>query len=409
MLAVLGLDDQPKRARRRWLRLAVALVVLAGIVFGGVRLWKKRAETAKPVFQTMPVQKVDIRVTVSATGTLEGLNTVEVGSEVSGKLTQVLVDFNDLVKAGQVLAVIDPEQSKAAVDEAAAQVASANASIHQAKASLVEAQKKLERAKGQVASGLLAAQDYETIEANALRAEATLQTSNASAVLARATLKSARSRLEKTTIVAPIDGIVLSRLVESGQTVAASMTTPILFKLAQDLRKMSLSVSIDEADIGHVREGQEAIFSVDTYPDKVFPSKVLSLRNDPVTVQNVVTYEAILAVDNGELLLRPGMTASATLVIETKHDVLSVPNAALRFAPSAEVQAQLRIPGFPKGPRKPTLAPDKPGSEVWVLEAQLPVKKSIVTGASDGAFTELLRGELKEGTAVIIDVEEKKQ
>lgn len=406
---MLGKGDRKTRLRRRLVRLAIAAVVVVGAGFGGVHLWQKREAESKPILETMPIERRDIRVTVSATGTLEGLNTVEVGSEVSGKLTQVLVDFNDPVHVGQVLAVVDPEQSRAAVDEATAQVASADATIHEAKASLVEAQKKHARAKEQRAVGLVSEQDFETIEATALRAEAALKSANASSILARATLKSAQSRLEKTTIVSPIDGIVLSRLVEEGQTVAASMTTPVLFKLAQDLRKMSLSVSIDEADIGRVREGQEASFTVDTYPEHNFPSKVLSLRNDPVTVQNVVTYEAILAVDNGELLLRPGMTAAATLVIETKKDVLAVPNAALRFAPSEEVKKELRVPGVPKGPRKPTIAPTRAGNEVWVNEDGIPRVKSVIVGVSDGAFTELVDGPLGEGAKVIVDVTEKEK
>lgn len=409
VLAVLGKGEPKARLRRRLTQIAIALAALGGLGFGGVRLWQKREADTKPILETMPVERRDIQVTVSATGTLEGLNTVEVGSEVSGKLTQVLVDFNDPVRAGQVLAVVDPEQSRAAVDEATAQVASADASIHEAKASLAEAQKKLARAREQRGAGLVSEQDFETTEATALRAEAALKSATASAILARATLKSAQSRLEKTTIISPIDGIVLSRLVEAGQTVAASMTTPVLFKLAQDLRKMSLSVSIDEADIGRVREGQEASFAVDTYPDRSFPSKVLSLRNEPVTVQNVVTYEAILAVDNGELLLRPGMTAAATLIIETRKSVLAVPNAALRFAPSEEVRKELRVPGVPKEPRKPTIAPKRAGNEVWLAEGGVPVMKSITIGASDGAFTEVIDGPIGEGAKVIVDVTEKKR
>lgn len=408
VLAVLGLSDGKKRQREKWIRLGVICALVLGVGFGVQRFWAARQQAMKPVWKTMPVVKTDIRVTVSATGTLEGLNTVEVGSEVSGKLTQVNVDFNDPVKVGQVLAVIDPEQSRAAVDEASAQVASADASIHTAKATLLESKQKLERARGQLSAGLIAQQDFEALEAALLRAEAALASSNASATLARATLKSAKSRLEKTTIVSPIDGIVLSRLVEAGQTVAAGMTTPVLFKLAQDLRKMSLSVSVDEADVGRVREGQEASFSVDAFPDKTFPSRVISLRNEPTTLQNVVTYEAILAVDNAEMLLRPGMTAAATIVIETKKDVVAAPNAALRFAPSTEIQAQLRIPGVPKGPRKPTIA-EKKGAEVWLLEGETPKQTSISTGVSDGAFTELVGQHLAVGTQVIVDVEEKKK
>ncbi|HSC89258.1 MAG TPA: efflux RND transporter periplasmic adaptor subunit, partial [Polyangiaceae bacterium] len=283
---------------------------------------------------------------------------------------------------------------------------SADAAVAQNKATLIESKQKLERARGQLAGGLIAQQDFEALEAAWARAEAAVKSAQASATLSRASLKSARSRLTKTTIVSPIDGIVLSRLVEPGQTVTAGMTTPVLFKLAQDLRKMELSVMVDEADIGRVREGQEASFTVDTYPDKVFSSRVVSVRNDPVTTQNVVTYESILSVDNGELLLRPGMTAAATVVIATHSDVLALPNAALRFAPSSEVQAQLRIPGVPSGPRKATVH-EKQDPRVWILDGGVPAPVTIRTGASDGAFTEVIDGPLKVGSAVVVDVEEK--
>jgi HlyD family secretion protein len=408
VLAVLGLADRSQRKRRRILRWAIIAVCLVGIGFGVSRYLRARAEAQKPVWKSEVIKRGDIRVTVSATGTLEGLNTVEVGTEVSGKLTKVLVDFNDHVHVGQVLAVIDPEQSQAAVDEAAAQVAQADASIFQNRATLVEAKQKLDRAKGQLEAGLIATQDFEALQAEWARADASVKSANASATLSRASLKSAKSRLEKTTIVSPIDGIVLSRLVESGQTVTAGMTTPVLFKLAQDLRLMSLSVMVDEADIGRVREGQEASFTVDTYADKVFPSKVLSVRNDPVTTQNVVTYEAILSANNDDSLLRPGMTAAATIVIQTQHGALCLPNAALRFAPSSDVQAQLRLPGVPSGPRKATFA-TKHEPQVWIEKDGLPAPVSVTTGASDGAFTELLGGPLNEGSKVIVDVEERKK
>ncbi len=407
VLQALGLANPVKRRREKWIRLGVLSGVVIALGFGGQRLWQARAQANKPVFKTMQVKRTDIKVTVSASGTLEGQNTVEVGTEVSGKLTEVKVDFNDIVHVGQVLAVIDPEQSKAAVDEATAQVASADAAIFQARATLLESKQKFERAKGQLEDGLIAQQDYEGLEANWARAQASLASSNASATLSRASLKSAKSRLEKATILSPIDGVVLSRLVESGQTVTAGMTTPVLFKLAQDLRRMSLSVLIDEADIGRVREGQEASFTVDAYPERNFASRVLSLRNDPTITQNVVTYEAILSADNAELLLRPGMTAAATVTIETRARVLALPNAALRFAPSTDVRAQLRLPGVPRSGRKSTAA-EKRGPEVWVLTGEAPSPRGLGIGASDGAYTEITSGELKEGTAVIVDVEEKK-
>jgi HlyD family secretion protein len=218
----------------------------------------------------------------------------------------------------------------------------------------------------------------------------------------RATLKSQVSRLDKTRIVSPIDGIVLSRLVEPGQTVTAGFQTPVLFKLAEDLRRMSLYVYVDEADIGRTREGQAASFTVDAYPDKVFPSKVLSLRNEPREDQNVVTYEAVLAVDNGELLLRPGMTATATIVAELRKGVLSVPNAALRFTPPSLAREQAQKPR---------------GRGVWMLSAPAGARGEepaprfvpLKTGASDGQRSEVLSGALRAGDELLVDVIEEKK
>ena len=284
-------------------------------------------------YETARATRADVRVTVTATGTLEAITTVEVGAEVTGRLLTVLVDANDTVKKGQLLAEIDPEQLRAAADEARAQVGSAEAAIRQAKATRVESEKAAIRAREQAKQGLMAEKDLEAAEAAAERAEASLASSVASATRSPATLIQALSRLDKTKIISPIDGIVLSRHVEPGQTVTAGFSTPLLFKLAQDLTQMRLNVDVDEADMGRVREGQDASFTVDAYPDRTFSSKVTSLRNEPKTSQNVVTYQGVLSVDNQQRLLRPGMTCTATILADMRKDVLVVPNAALRFAP----------------------------------------------------------------------------
>jgi HlyD family secretion protein len=244
----------------------------------------------------------------------------------------------------------------------------------------------------QAKQGLVSQKELEAGEAALERAAATLASAEASSTVARATLGSQRSLLDKTRIISPIDGIVLSRSIEPGQTVTAGFTTPILFKLTEDLRRMELVVYVDEADVGRTREGQSASFTVDAYPDKSFPSKVLSLRNEPKEENNVVTYEALLQVDNSELLLRPGMTATATIVADVRANVLSVPNAALRFAPSK-------------------LEPDqagKPGERrVWTLNTvkgePKPVPVPVKTGVSDGRNTEVRESTLREGSLVITD------
>jgi len=379
---------------RRRRKIVVWLVVVAVVVLGvavGASAMRRRAAGMQPRWVTEKVHRADVHVTVSATGNLQGLNTVEVGAEVTGKVLTVLVDYNAPVKKGQVLAEIDPEQLHAAVDEASAQVISSNAGIRTAEATLLESRQAKDRAEEQAKQGLVSQKDLEAARAAAARAEASLASSKASASLATASLKSAQSRLGKTKIVAPIDGIVLARAVEPGQTVTAGFQTPILFRLAEDLTKLSLHVDIDEADIGRVREDAEATFTVDAYPNRSFPSKVVSLRNDPKTSQNVVTYEAVLTVDNRERLLRPGMTATATITSETVKDVLVVPNAALRFAPPV-------VPGF--GPPAPSTRPDE--KRVYVLRGGQPVLVPVRPGASDGHMTEVV-GEVQVGDEVIID------
>lgn len=365
---------------------------------------RERANEAQLHFLTRPAERRDLAVTVGATGTLEGLNTVEVGSEVSGKLTELLVDFNERVKEGQTLAVIDPEQSQAAVDEARANVTSSDAAVMEARASLDEARAASQRGKAQVEEGLISRQEYESLVATEKRAEASVTRSLASTTLARASLKSAKSKLTKTVIVSPIDGVVQSRLVEAGQTLTAGMSTPVLFKLTADLAKMKLSVAIDEADIGRVKEGQKATFTVDAYPGRMFESAVVSLRNDPTTDQNVVTYEGILAVDNEQRLLRPGMTATATIVTEMKRAVLAAPNAAFRFAmpkPKSPV-------GFGPPGGKPKINNSSQEDGVWILALGLPERRPAKAGATDGEYTELISTAVSEGDLLIVDVESAK-
>lgn len=411
------------KGRGRAVIKAVIIILLLALAGGAIfRCVRERTAKAVTEYRTAEVGTADIRVTITATGTVKGLNTVEVGAETSGKITKVYVDFNDRVKRGQILAEIDPEQQRAAVDESSARVSAANAAIREARATLNEAKLNLARIEQQAKDGLVSQRDLESSRASAERAEASLSNSLASATVSRATLTSTKSKLEKTTIASPIDGIVLARLVEPGQTVAAGLQTPVLFKLAEDLSRMQLHGFVDESDVGRAKEGQEASFTVDAYPDKVFPSKLVSLRNEPRTEQTVVTYEAVLAVDNAELLLRPGMTATATIVSELRKDVLAVPNAALRFTPP-EVAASaaaargggvgVRIPGMPGGggrsgpPKKVTEAGVKPKRRVWILEGGVPKAVSVETGVSDGRVTEILGGDLAKGAQVLVDVVEK--
>ncbi len=398
VLRVVGAE--PRAALRKLIPAIVVLVVLAAVTLG-VITWRKSQAAAGPVFESALVQRTDIQVTVRATGTLQTLTTVEVGAEVTGRLLKVNVETNDVVKRGQVLAEIDPEQLRAAVEQSAAQVISSEAAILLAKSSLTESQASFQRSQRMLKEGIASQSEAEASTAGLGRAEANLKSAKANASLAQASLRSAQSRLGKTTIVSPIDGVVLSKLVEPGQTVTAGFSTPVLFRLAQDLTRMRLTVDVDEADVGRVHEGAHATFTVEAYPERTFESRVLSLYNEPKTSQNVVTYQAVLEVDNRLKLLKPGMTCTATIISETRPHVLSVPNAALRFTPPAPPA------GFSGPLKKVGLAGDK-SHRVWVPSASGPTAITLSIGASDGARTEIIEPVpgLSEGKSVLVDVKE---
>jgi HlyD family secretion protein len=383
---------RPGKGRRRLTLLVLAAVVLVGIVLA-VTFAKTRASAGLPQYRTEKVERRDVRVTVSATGKLQAQSTVEIGAEVTGRVTRVLVDYNDRVTKGQLLAEIDPEQLVAAMDEAQAQLVSSASNIRTAEATVLETKQAYARAEEQSKMGLVAEKDREASAAAAARAEASLASARASAELSRATLQSARSRLGKTKIYAPIDGMVLSRSVEPGQTVTAGFQTPILFKVAEDLTKLSLYVDVDEADVGRVKEGMGASFTVDAYPERVFASRVLSFRNEPKTSQNVVTYEAVLSVDNGDRALRPGMTATATITSDLIKNALAVPNAALRFTPPVKK-------GF--GPPMGQIRSEE--KRIHVLRGGVLTPVVVKPGASDGHVTVLLDPAIGTGEEVVVDV-----
>lgn len=409
------------RPKRGIVPLILTIVAVAGLAIGGVVYWRMRAEAAsQPTYETAKVGKGNLKVTVTATGAIESVGSVEVGSEISGRVDDVLVKFNEVVKKGQILAKINTEQLDAKLKEAKAQSMVSAANLTSARASLEEAEAKAARAKSLADKGLVSAQDLDSAVSAAKKAKASFATSQAQQAVSAASLEAAQSNLEKAIIRSPVDGVVLSRSVEPGQTVASSLQAPVLFIVAQDLTTMRLKVNIDEADVGNVREEQEASFTVDAYPKKKFPSTVKSIKNVPTAGKDIVTYEAELSVSNEERLLRPGMTATATIVTESRKGALLVPNAALRFAPpnatapavtgTAKPSGAFSLPGIAKpggrtrssGAAAPARSAD--GARVWVLDKGQPAAVRVQTGLTDGTNTEITGGDLAAEADVIVDI-----
>jgi HlyD family secretion protein len=380
-------DARPSFIRRHRLWLILAVVVALAVVMA---LVARLGDGKGPTYLTEQARRGALVATVTATGTLEPVVEVEVGTEVSGIIASVSVKENDIVKAGQELARLDTTRLEAQVSSSRANLRMAQAQVADAKAALRQAVNDLERIKTLVAGGWRSPAELDAAEAAHDRAAANLALSEARVSEAQASLASNEDNLNKAIIRAPIDGVVLTRLVDPGQTVAASFQTPVLFTIAGDLKRMQVKANIDEADIGQVRTDNPAAFTVDAHPGRRFSASVVSLRYAPtITDTSVVTYEAVLEVDNDELLLRPGMTATVDIVVTELQDRLLVPNAALRFAP-------------PPGEQDES-APAVSGPAVWVLKDGKPVRVGITPGASDGRWTEVVSGDIAPGTAVIVD------
>jgi HlyD family secretion protein len=378
------------RSRRWWIIGGVLLAVVAA----GLLTYTFKKRRSQVQYLSVAVSRGDLAVTVEATGTLEAVTSVEVGSEVSGRVLRELVDVNDEVKKGQIMAEIDPEALRSTLDQSQAQLRGASDVVRQAQATASESARTLVRNKQLGAEGILSQSEQDAALAARDRDNASLRSAQENVRVARAALDMTGSKLQKATIRAPIDGVVLTRLVEPGQTVTAGFQTPVLFKLAQDLKKMKLNVDIDEADVSRIVAGKTATFTVEAYPGRGFPSVVTSLQMQPKVSQNVVTYLAVLSVDNTDRALLPGMTCTAIIQAETKRGVLMVPNAALRFTPPVK-------PGL----KSPALVADGK-HRVYVLKGGLPVPIEVKLGASDGRNTEILEGGLTEGMAVLTDTKE---
>jgi HlyD family secretion protein len=375
------------------------LLVLGGV---GAVVAALRSPPAAPTYLTRKVTRGDLTATVSASGVLRGKDTVSVGAEVSGRVRAVSADFNDRVTTGQLLVEIDPAMLRAQLAQNRAQLLSAKADVKNKRATAAEQRAAAERTKGLAKEGLASAQTLESAVASAERAEAQVEAAEAQVVVAEATVQSTQTSLGKTQIRAPMDGVVLSRDVEVGQTLTAAMSTPVVFKLARNLEDMEVTISIDEADVGHTHEGQRATFTVDAWPGKVFEGALVSIHNVSTTKDNVVTYDALLSVKNDERLLRPGMTATVTIHTDARHDVRMVPNPALRWRPAPTT-----------GPRPAFAPPEDLGPKtsdtrprVYVLRNGVPQEVTVTAGLTDGERTELKAGDLAVDDEVIVDAQE---
>jgi HlyD family secretion protein len=370
-----------------------------------------RAET--PAYVTEAVTRGDLAVRVSATGKLQPTNTVEVGSELSGLIEVVFVDENQTVKKGQALARLDTSKLGDQIARSEAALASAEASLAQAQATVKEATANLQRMRevSRLSGGKVPSQaELDTADATLARAESQRLSAEASVKEAQAALSSDRTNLSKASIRSPIDGVVLKRAVEPGQAVAASLQVATLFTIAEDLRQMELKVDVDEADVGRVKEGQTATFTVDAYPNRTYTADVIRVAYGSTTTGDVVSYAAVLTVRNDDLSLRPGMTASAEIASAAVKGALLVPNAALRFTPTTTTTRNSGgfvgslMPGPPRGATKPTEATPADGArQVWVLRDGVPTPVRVMVGLSDGRNTEIVSGDLTEGTPVITE------
>lgn len=410
--------DQPQGLHRSALKWLASIVVIGLIAIAAWQIFAQ-GESQSVHYKTANVSQGPLHITVTATGTLEPVNQVEVGSEISGTINAVLVDFNDRVKQGQVLARMNTDQLQAKVEQAKASLKLAQAEVKQSEATVTETRNNLKRARKLAESGMCSEQDCDSAQAAYDRAVASLESARAQVVKSQATLDAELTTLAKATIHSPIDGIVLNRDVEPGQTVAASFQTPVLFILAENLTQMELHVDVDEADVGLVAVGQEALFSVDAYAGKSFPARITEVHFASQTVDGVVTYETVLSVDNTELLLRPGMTATADIMVKQVKDALLIPNAALRFNPPEPEQQATRSGGLisslmprppqaPK-PREESGDTDNGQQRVWTLQDGKPLPIAVTTGATDGINTEVTSGAIEPGMPLIIDTISNKQ
>jgi HlyD family secretion protein len=421
---------------KRWVPRIIVLAILAG---GLAALWIKKPwkKGETPVtFSTVPVTKGTIAAQVTASGTLSAVGTVQVGAQVSGRVVELHADFNDKVKKGQIIARLDESVLKAQIEQQQAAYDLAVANLKKSQVTAMDAKRQLERQRTLKEQNLIAGATVEQYEVSLETANAQIAASKADVSRAAANLSQARTNLSYATIVSPVDGVVLSRAVDVGQTVAASLQAPVLFTIAEDLARMQIDTSVAESDVGRLKEGMKATFTVDAFPGKTFDGVVRQVRNAPTTTSGVVTYDAVIDVNNADLALRPGMTTNVTFVLEKVENTVKIPNAALRFKPSRDQMMALAEkyglrrggrgsggsgaggsgswrqrnggeggsggPGGPGGGGR-QMAPDR--KQLWKLVDGKPKMVFVKIGLTDGSSTQLVEGDLKEGDQLITEIQ----
>ena len=364
----------------------IGIAILMIVALGIVAFFTLRHKEDALKFRTEKVVRGDIEAAVTATGTLNAVTTVLVGTQVSGTIKNIHADFNSPVKKGELIAEIDPAAFEAQAEQARANLLTARANLEKSVVALTDTERTMNRSKELFSKDFVARSELDTAETNYATAKAQVSASKAQVAQAEAALKAAETNLRYTRILSPVDGVVVSRSVDVGQTVAASFQTPTLFTIAQDLTKMQINTNVDEADIGRIKNSQDVEFTVDAYPETLFKGSVFQIRIAPIIVQNVVTYDVVIRVDNPELKLKPGMTANVSILVAGKKGILKVPNAVLRFRPPDT---------------------DKPAvyknAGVWIVANQSPKRVDVTTGIGDDKYTEILSGEIKEGQEVIVE------
>lgn len=398
-------DDFPTQASsrsRRIRRVAVWGGALAVIV-GGIALFVSRRAHAAPDihYETVSVDRGTIAAKITATGSLSALLTVQVGSQVSGRVQELFVDYNSQVKKGETVAKLDPLILEAAVEQIRANLLTAQSNLKKDQAQESNLQIVYERTKSLVAARVLAQSELDVAAANDNAAKAQIEADESNLVSLGAALHQAEINLDYTTIISPIAGTVISRNVDVGQTVAASLAAPTLFVIAQDLHHMQVDTSVGEADVGRLIAGMPATFTVDGYPGKPFTGKLRQIRNAAQSVQNVVTYDAVINVENPDLVLKPGMTANCTFVAAQKDGVVRLRNAALRFQPDPQLLQRI---GISDPAALESSANDRNRRVVWVLRDNKPVHVAVFTGVTDGTWTELIQGNVQSDDVLITDM-----